>query len=430
MAAGEQEQTFAAVLKGLFEATRVDEYTTEANQYLFALAHHVFTLKTAKDAQPAPPTSKQIIPLCTTVIEAVIENICSVENVDMPKAADQLEHVAKDLLSMRNTGLKPHQDPATVLLHQLAARMASMCYEQSWQRKTGAALGISILSKKVGVDAKWLSEHEIEFIRALLFSLKDMPGESPSNADMVADTLLDTVRLCSGPDAREDTPAAKNQLDYLIGLLLTEVCSQIASVRKTVKKALQILSNSTGTPLTEMLTPVRDRLLTGIFTKPLRALGFTMQIGHIDAVTYCISLSPPLIDFDDQLSRLLHEALGIADAEDSALLGGKATTKTMAPLTQLRVVCVQLLSAALASPEFNNQAHHATRLKALSVYFKLLYSKAPEVVEASYQSLKQVMVQQGKLPKDLLQSGLKPVLMNLADHKKLSVASLQVRFLS
>jgi hypothetical protein len=33
---------------------------------------------------------------------------------------------------------------------------------------------------------------------------------------------------------------------------------------------------------------------------------------------------------------------------------------------------------------------------------KLLYSKAPEVVDAAYQSLKQVMLAQGKLPKDLL----------------------------
>lgn len=416
------------MLKGLFEATRIEEYVVEANEYLFNLAHHVFTLDTNKEG-PSPRSSQQTVLLSSVMIDAVVDNLCSVENVDLPKAADQLERVGKDLLGMRDETRDPHQDPAIVLLHQLASRIASMCYEQSWQRKTGAALGIQVLSKRVGVDVKWLAEHEIEFTRALLFALKDMPGESPSNADMVADTLLETIRICSSPEGRYDTPAAKNQLNYLVGLLLLEVGSQIAAVRRTVKKALQILSDSVGTPLTELLMPVRDRLLTPIFSKPLRALGFTMQIGHIDAITYCISLSPPLIDFDDQLSRLLHEALGIADQEDAALLGGKATTKTMAPLTQLRVVCVQLLSAALASPETNNQAHHAARLKALSVYFKLLYSKAPEVVEASYQSLKQVMVQQGKLPKDLLQSGLKPVLMNLADHKKLSVASLQVRSL-
>lgn len=405
----------------------MEEFTTEANQFLFDLAKHIFSLDTGRDPQ-SPAFSKQVLPLSSAFIDGIIENICGVENSDLQKAGEQTQRIAEDLWATRNITLDPHQDPATILLHQLASRIASMAYEQSWQRKTGAALGISILSTKVGVNIGWLTEHEIEFTRALLFSLKDMPGEAPSNADMVADTLLETIRICSAPGAREDTPAAKNQLNYLVGLLLLEVCSQIASVRESVKKALKILSDSTGTPLTEMLLPVRDRLLTPIFTKPLRALGFTMQIGHIDAVTYCISLSPPLIEFDDQLQRLLHEAVGIADAEDSALLGGKPSAKTTAPLTQLRVVCVQLISAAFASPELHaNQNLHQTRLKALSVYFKLLYAKSPEVVNAAYESLKLVMVLQGKLPKDLLQTGLKPVLMNLADYKKLSVASLQVR---
>ena len=47
------------------------------------------------------------------------------------------------------------------------------------------------------------------------------------------------------------------------------------------------------------------------------------------------------------------------------------------------------------------------------------------VIEASSQSLKKVMITQGTLAKDLLQTGLKPVLLNLGDHKKVSVASLQ-----
>ncbi|GAA5911722.1 uncharacterized protein JCM6883_001247, partial [Sporobolomyces salmoneus] len=55
----------------------------------------------------------------------------------------------------------------------------------------------------------------------------------------------------------------------------------------------------------------------------LRLFEFTMQIGHIDAVPYCVTRNPPLIEIDENLIRIVHEALGIADAEDSALLGGK-----------------------------------------------------------------------------------------------------------
>lgn len=423
--AGEPEETFANILRGLFDATRVDEFSVAANQYLFDLAQHIFSSELSKDLPDTSALAKQVLPLSSALLDGIIENLCSVEDHDLPKAAAQTQRIVEDLLASRTAGPTSKADAHAVLLKQMAVRLCCLGYEASWQRKTGAALGLSILTSKVDLGVRWTADNGIEMIRALLFSLKDMPGDAPLNADMVADTLLHIVRACSTPGVRDDSPHSKTQINYIVGLLLIELCSQVASVRETVKKALQIFSDSTGTPLTELLLPVRDRLITPIFTKPLRALGFTMQIGHIDAVTYCISLQPPLIEFDDQLSRLLHEALGIADAEDTALMGSKTTAKTSAPLTQLRVVCVQLLSAALASPEFLQPKHTPTRLKALSVFFKLLYAKAPEVVEASYQSLKQVMVAQGKLPKDLLQNGLKPVLINLADHKKLSVASLQ-----
>ncbi|KAK4700569.1 transformation/transcription domain-associated protein, partial [Phenoliferia sp. Uapishka_3] len=431
---GEPEETFGNILRGLFDATRVDEFTEEANQYLIDLAQHIFAFELGKDLPDNSGLSKQVLPflpLSTALLDGIIENLCSVETPDLPKAAAQTQKIIEDLIAMK-VGVegeekeKSKSDPKALLLHQLGSKLGSLCYDPSWQRKTGAALGLSILTSKVNLDVKWTVDHGIDIIRGLLFSLKDMPGEAPLNGDLVADTLLHVVRVCAQPKEQDETPAGKSQVNYVVGLLLLELCSQVASVRETVKKALQIFSDVTGTPLSELLHPVRDRLISPIFTKPLRALGFTMQIGHIDAITYCISLKPPLIEFEDDLSRLLREALGIADAEDSQLMGSKtSTTKTSAPLTQLRVVCVQLLSAALASPDFQLPKHSATRLKALSVFFKLLYASAPEVVEASYQSLKQVMIAQGKLPKDLLQSGLKPVLMNLADHKKLSVASLQ-----
>ncbi|GAA5864979.1 hypothetical protein JCM8547_004259 [Rhodosporidiobolus lusitaniae] len=424
LAPGEPEETFRNILKGLFDATRVGDFSTEANNYILDLARLIFSLELGKDLPENPAHAKQTFPLSSAFVDSVIENLCTVEPLDLSKAAAQTKAVVEVLLARRNPDKTVKLDAPTAIVHQMGSRLASHCYDPSWQRKTGAAKGMSILVSDVNIEVKWVIEHEIEFTRALLFALKDMPGEAPSNADMVTDTLLHLVKVCSKPKSNEDKASAKQTLNYLVGLLLVEVSSQVAPVRDAVKRALKIVSDEEGTPLTEMLTPVKDRLLGPIFTKPLRALGFTMQIGHIDAVTYCITLDPPLIEVDEQLIRLLHEALGIADAEDAALLGGKITSKTMAPLTQLRVVCVQLLSAALANPQLNAPPYNQTRIRALSVYFKLLYSKAPEVVDAAYQSLKQVMLAQGKLPKDLLQTGLKPVLMNLADHKKLSVASL------
>ncbi len=67
-------------------------------------------------------------------------------------------------------------------------------------------------------------------------------------------------------------------------------------------------------------------MLIGIYTKPLRALSFSKQIGMIEAIRYCVSLDPPLVEYNDELLRLLHETLALADAEDTQLVGPRNKT--------------------------------------------------------------------------------------------------------
>jgi len=59
------------------------------------------------------------------------------------------------------------------------------------------------------------------------------------------------------------------------------------------------------------------------------------------------------------------------------------------------------------------------------VYFKSLYSPSPEVKEVAHEGLRVVLTHQNRLPKELLQTGLRPILMNLADPKRLSVLGLE-----
>ena len=66
---------------------------------------------------------------------------------------------------------------------------------------------------------------------------------------------------------------------------------------------------------------MRKRMLANVYAKPLRALPFNMQIGMIDAMRYVASLDPPLPEVNDELLRLLHEVLALADAEDQTLMG-------------------------------------------------------------------------------------------------------------
>ncbi len=59
------------------------------------------------------------------------------------------------------------------------------------------------------------------------------------------------------------------------------------------------------------------------------------------------------------------------------------------------------------------------------VYFKSLYSPTPEVKDVAHEGLRMVLMHQARLPKELLQTGLRPILMNLADPKRLSIPGLE-----
>ena len=151
-----------------------------------------------------------------------------------------------------------------------------------------------------------------------------------------------------------------------------------------------------------------------------------MQIGNIDAITYCLDLSPDFIEINEEMMRLLSEALALTDAEDQALVNNPTQLRASLPsLINLRHVCIKMLTSAIARPEFSQPRYGATRSRIISVFFKFLYSKSPKVVAAAYDGLQRVLVQQQKLPKDLLQAGLRPILLNLSDYRHLNVASLE-----
>lgn len=246
------------------------------------------------------------------------------------------------------------------------------------------------------------------------------------SVEEIVGTLLNVLQLCNKNDDDSDTAEKQsNKFKSLMNLLVSELSNANIVVRESIQKALTHLAHMKQISVTQLLVPVRDRLVTPIFSKPLRALPFSMQIGNIDAITYCLMLEPPLLDFNDELVRLFQEALALADADDQALTSKASAHKNAASLTTLRMVCIRLLSVALSCAEFNDPVHIAFRFRIIQVFFKTLYSKSLEVVKVAKIGLQKVVGQQQKLPKELLQTGLRPILMNLSDYKRLTVEGLQ-----
>ncbi|MGH8447335.1 MAG: hypothetical protein ACREVL_18865, partial [Solimonas sp.] len=87
-------------------------------------------------------------------------------------------------------------------------------------------------------------------------------------------------------------------------------------------------------------------------------------------------------------------------------------------IVNLRVACIKMLTTAMGFDDFqkpvaNDKTANVTRTKIVSVFFKCLYSESKPTIEAANEALKVVLSQTTKLPKELLQNGLRPVLANL-----------------
>lgn len=308
----------------------------------------------------------------------------------------------------------------------LALWYGSECYQQDWFKRSGGCFGLNVLTAKLSFGTQWMLKHEIEFVKALLYILKDVSaGASQVTVPNANDTLMHILRVCNENQTLDDEFYV-SKLNNLILVLISELSNSNKAVRTTVQGCLQLLAELSKRTVTDILLPVRDRLLYPIFAKPLRALPFALQIGYIDAVTYGLNLRPPLVIFTDELGRLLHEALALADAEDHALSNKDNLYKNASTMNNLRVECIKLLSAIMESPDISTPKLVNIRTRIITLFFKCLYSKSSDVILVAHTSLADIIRSHGQqLPKHLLQAGLKPILLNLSDWKKLTVAGLE-----
>ena len=299
------------------------------------------------------------------------------------------------------------------------------CHEEDWSTKGGGSLGIHLLATKIDLGDTWLSERQVEFIKSLMYVIKDLPLDLPSSTRIQAQNTMEALlRRCNKHSSRADLGTPSSKLSGVCGYLVYELAHMNKHVRDTSQRAFQIIAEVIGAEVSELLSPVKERLLSHIYNKPLRALPFATQIGYIDAMSFCLDLQHGIVEFNDQSNRLLLESLALADAEDENLAAKPSEQRTAELIVNLRVSCIRLLSIALRFPEFGNAPQNQSRSRIISVFFKLLYSKSSAVIEAANSALKKILIQHNKLPKQLLQNGLRPILMNLQDFRRLTIPGL------
>ncbi|KAI9822659.1 MAG: hypothetical protein M1827_000378 [Pycnora praestabilis] len=426
-----QEETLKKLLKACMFAVSVPELKIEASSIVGDVCRHLTILEIGRALAVSKHVRKPfdvksgegpVFIDSRILADAIVESLTS----DVSDVRDSAEVSIKIIFETAAVIFgSSEQIERLPFFVQLAKTFCHSCYEEEWYTKAGGTLGIDIFATKIDLGDSWMVDRQIDFVRALLYVMKDMPQDLPANTRIQARKTLEILlRRCNKDVRKQDIESHQSKLFNLCGFLIYELAHMNKHVREAAQKSFSIIAEVIGADVHELLAPVKERLLQPIYNKPLRALPFSIQIGYIEAITYCLGLRHDIVDFNDQLNRLLMESLALADVEDDTLAPKPNEQRTAESIVCLRVSCIKLLSMAMGFQDFGNSPQNQSRARIIAVFFKSLYSKSTEVIIAANAGLKGVLTQTNKLPKDLLQNGLRPILMNLQDPKRLTVAGL------
>ncbi|RDW62546.1 hypothetical protein BP5796_10848 [Coleophoma crateriformis] len=432
-----QDSMLKKLIKACIFAVSLPDFSADATAILSNVCRHLTIIEVGRaltemkhKTQPFNVMSGEG-PLCIdsrVLAEAIVESLSS----DMPAVREAAEGAIKEVFDSTAIIFGSEAQVARLaFFSHLSSVFCHSCYEEEWFTKAGGSLGISILINKINLGNTWVNERQLHYVKALLYVVKDMPPDLPAKTRKMAQaTLENLLERCTKGTSKEDLKIAPqpqqqpSKLFQLCSILNRELSHMNIHVREASKKSLEIVAKSINAEVYELLEPTRDAVLQPIWGKPLRALPFGVQIGFIDAITYYMGLKSDFLAFDESLNRMLMESMALADAADDALAGKPGEHRTHESIVSLRVACIKMLTTAMGFDDFQKGPNNTTRSKIVGIFFKCLYSDSKQTIEAANDALKVVLSSQSKLPKDLLQNGLRPVLANLQDPRRLSTHGL------
>ena len=426
----EQQDTLRKLLRACFSAMLIEGLRADVSSFLADLSRHFALLEVNKGLWQAKYSRRKFeikigedpLFIDSTVFADAIGDSLASDDIHVRSAAQECvvnacEAAVLIFGSRGRLGAFP-------FLHNIAKTFIHNCYKGEWFIKTSGTIGIEILLTKVEIDDVWILERLHEITRALLYVIKDIPQDLTTKARNHAQVALEIlIQRLVGNSTKEDLQNPKSKLMEFCASIVVDLAHMNNHVRYAIRQAFENIAKALDVQTHQLIVPFKASLLTPIFNKPLRALPFSIQIGYINAITFCLSMQQGILELNDQLSRLFMECLALAEAEDDNLTTKPHEQRNAEAIVQLRVSCIRLLSMAQGLPEFGSSPQHA-RERMIATFFRSLYSKSPEVVEAANDALQGVLSGAAKLPRDILQSGLRPILMNLQDPRKLSIEGL------
>ncbi|CAN7108366.1 unnamed protein product [Brassica rapa subsp. narinosa] len=334
-------------------------------------------------------------------------------------------HSASMVVSSPSTNpvYSPHPSVRIPVFEQLLPRLLHCCYGSTWQAQMGGVLGLGALVGKVNVDILCL--FQVKIVRSLFYVQKRLPVYARKEQEETTQVLMQILRVVNNVD-EANSDARRQSFQGVVGYLATELFNPNASitVRKNVQNCLALLASRTGSEVSELLETLYQPLLQPLIIRPLRSRTIDQQVGSVTALNFCLALRPPLLKLTPELVSFLQEALQIAEADEGVWAVKLMSPKVLTSLNKLRTACIEILCTAMAWADFRTPSHNELRATIISMFFKSLTCRTPEIVTVAKEGLRQVINQQ-RMPKELLQSSLRPILVNLAHTKNLNMPLLQ-----
>ena len=254
----------------------------------------------------------------------------AVEQKDLEKSKEIVSSIIKDTIALyRDSSIvdNVHWDLSSIL-HLMIAHFAALCWEEAAVKKMAGYYGLAIFIDNAELGGQWIQDRQIDITKSPIAIPKDAPP----------DTMHIILRICytgtnASPDMADSSTAASpthaHPLNILIALrmLVQEFPGPNSLLRATVQfqQGVAILAELTGRTVVDMITPFGVGLVNPIYSKPLRAPPLQRQIGHVDTITYALSLQPPLLIVNDELWRMLNEALAVADTQGCQRVNSRIT---------------------------------------------------------------------------------------------------------
>ncbi|KAK4791103.1 hypothetical protein SAY86_031516 [Trapa natans] len=307
------------------------------------------------------------------------------------------------------------------VFEQLLARLLHCCYGNTWQAQMGGVMGLSALVGKVTVETLCL--FQVKTVKALVYVLKKLPTYATKEQEETSQVLTQVLRVVNSADEANSEPR-RQSFQGVVKFLASELFNHNASVRKNVQSCLALLASKTGSGVSGLLESLYQPLLQPLIVRSLRAKTIDQLVGTVTALNFCLALRPPLLKLTPELVNFLQEILQIANDDENVPSVKFMIPKAASSLNKLRAGCIELLCTAMAWADFKTPNHAELHANIIFMFFKSMTSRVPEIAVVAKEGLGQV-INQHRMPKELIQRCLRPILINLAHTKNLSMPLLQ-----